>query len=50
MTNVIGGVAGSGESPISAIDAVKERVAQIRLPEGYICEQYSTAAPEPNDR
>ncbi len=44
-TYVIGDLAGTEESPIYAILKMKERIKQLRLPEGYELKQYSTIQP-----
>lgn len=45
VTYVIGDVAGSVESPVYAIQTMKEKIARMRLPEGYELTQYSTTQP-----
>jgi len=49
VTYVIGDVAGSEESPVYAIQKMKEKIKQLRLPEGYELQQFSTVQP-PLDR
>ncbi|MBK8230941.1 MAG: efflux RND transporter permease subunit [Candidatus Eisenbacteria bacterium] len=49
VTYVVADVAGAAESPIYGILDMKERVAAIRLPEGYALDQHFSAAP-PNDQ
>jgi multidrug efflux pump subunit AcrB len=50
VTYVIGDVAGSEESPVYAILNMKDRVAQIDLPEGYELEQHFSEQPTLEDR
>ncbi len=45
VTYVLGDVAGTEESPVYAILKMKEKIAALRLPEGYGLRQYSTAQP-----
>jgi multidrug efflux pump subunit AcrB len=47
---VVGDVAGSAESPVYAILAMKEKIKTIRLPEGYELQQFSAQQPERSDR
>ena len=47
---VTGDVAGIEESPVYAIMKMKEKVANIKLPEGYEIEQYSSVQPSQTDR
>ena len=47
---VVGDVAGSAESPVYAILAMKEKIKAIRLPEGYELQQFSAQLPERTDR
>jgi len=47
---VVGDVAGSAESPVYAILAMKEKIAALRLPEGYELQQFSAKQPERADR
>jgi multidrug efflux pump subunit AcrB len=44
-TYVIGDLAGTEESPVYAILKMKEKIKQLRLPEGYELKQYSTIQP-----
>ncbi|MCJ7500832.1 efflux RND transporter permease subunit [bacterium] len=50
VTYVIGDVAGTQESPVYAILNMKDRVAQLALPEGYELEQYFSEQPSLEDR
>ncbi len=50
VTYVIGDVAGTQESPVYAILNMKDRVAQLALPEGYELEQYFSEQPSREDR
>ncbi|MDF1536876.1 MAG: efflux RND transporter permease subunit [bacterium] len=50
VTYVTGDVAGTQESPVYAILNMKDRVADISLPEGYELEQYYSKAPSLEDR
>ena len=45
VTYVIGDVAGVLESPVYAIMEMKEKIAQLKTPEGYSIEQFSAAQP-----
>ena len=45
VTYVIGDVAGSIESPVYAVLQMKEKVANLKLPEGYELQQYSAVSP-----
>jgi len=45
VTYVIGDVAGTEESPVYAILNMKDRIAQLALPEGYRLEQHYTGQP-----
>lgn len=45
VTYVIGDVAGKMESPVYAISAMKEKVAALKLAEGYGLEQYNIVQP-----
>ncbi|MBI5142250.1 MAG: efflux RND transporter permease subunit [Nitrospirae bacterium] len=47
---VTGDVAGTEESPVYAIMKMKEKLAAMRLPEGYELKQYSSTQPELTDR
>jgi multidrug efflux pump subunit AcrB len=47
---VTGDVAGSEESPVYAIFKMKEKIRQLRLPEGYELQQYSTEQPWLEDK
>lgn len=50
VTYVTGDVAGAKESPVYAILEMKEKVADIVLPEGYALQQYSSVQPWMEDR
>jgi multidrug efflux pump subunit AcrB len=50
VTYVVGDVAGAAESPVYAILAMKEKIAKLRLPEGYGLEQFSASQPDRADR
>lgn len=50
VTYVIGDVAGAAESPVYAILQMRERVAQLRLPEGYELAQFSATPPDRAER
>ena len=50
VTYVTGDVAGKLESPGYAILNMKDRIAQIKLPEGYALQQYYTAQPWLDDK
>jgi multidrug efflux pump subunit AcrB len=50
VTYVTGDVAGSKESPIYAILALKDKIKQLDLPEGYELKQYSARQPWLEDR
>jgi multidrug efflux pump subunit AcrB len=50
VTYVIGEVAGGQESPIYGILNMKDRIAEIRLPEGYEIEQLYSAQPDSENR
>lgn len=50
VTYVIGDVAGAEESPVYAILNMKDRIAQLTLPEGYELEQHFTKQPFLEDR
>jgi len=45
VTYVLGNVAGAKESPVYAILQMKDRIAKLRLPEGYHLRQYFTKQP-----
>ncbi|HTZ18891.1 MAG TPA: efflux RND transporter permease subunit [Dissulfurispiraceae bacterium] len=45
-TYVIGDLAGTEESPVYAILKMKEKIKELRLPEGYELKQYSTTQPQ----
>ena len=45
VTYVIGDVAGVLESPVYAIMEMKEKIAQLKTPEGYSIEQFSAVQP-----
>ncbi len=45
VTYVIGNVAGDRESPVYAILQMKDRIAKLKLPEGYGLRQYFTKQP-----
>ncbi len=45
VTYVIGDVAGKEESPVYAILKMKDRIKQLKLPEGYELRQYSSVQP-----
>lgn len=45
VTYVIGDVAGTIESPVYAVQNMKEKVANLKLPEGYELQQYSATQP-----
>ena len=45
VTYVLGDVAGTEESPVYAIMKMKETIAKMKLPEGYVLKQYSTVQP-----
>jgi multidrug efflux pump subunit AcrB len=47
---VTGDVAGEEESPVYAIQKMKQAIARLRTPEGYAIEQYSATLPERTDR
>jgi multidrug efflux pump subunit AcrB len=47
---VTGEVAGSEESPVYAILKMKDKVAAMKLPEGYSMEQYSARQPSLDNR
>jgi multidrug efflux pump subunit AcrB len=46
VTYVTGDVAGAMESPVYAIMAMRPRIAQIHIPDGYLIEQYMAHQPE----
>ena len=48
-TYVVGDLAGTEESPVYAIMKMKEKIRDLKLPEGYELKQYSTIQP-PLDR
>ncbi|MGE5237372.1 MAG: efflux RND transporter permease subunit [Chloroflexota bacterium] len=50
VTYVIGDVAGTEESPVYAILKMKQRVKEMKLPEGYELKQYSAVQPWLDDR
>ncbi|WP_346353139.1 efflux RND transporter permease subunit [Azotosporobacter soli] len=50
VTYVIGDVAGGEESPVYAIMKMKERIAELKLPEGYAMTQYTATQPWLEDR
>jgi multidrug efflux pump subunit AcrB len=45
VTYVIGDVAGTEESPVYVILKMKEKIRNLKLPEGYELQQYSTIQP-----
>ncbi len=45
VTYVLGNVAGARESPVYAILQMKDRIAKLKLPEGYQLRQYFTEQP-----
>ena len=45
VTYVIGDVAGTEESPVYVIFKMKEKIRNLKLPEGYELQQYSTIQP-----
>ena len=47
---VIGDVAGKLESPVYAILKMKDKIASLRLPEGYAMQQYSATQPWLEDK
>ncbi len=47
---VTGDVAGTEESPVYAIMKMKEKVRNLRLPEGYELKQHDTTQPQREDR
>ncbi len=47
---VTGDVAGSMESPVYAILAMKKKISEIKLPEGYTLQQHMTGMPESDKR
>jgi multidrug efflux pump subunit AcrB len=50
VTYVIGDVAGTEESPVYAILNMKDRIAQLKLPEGYELEQHYSEQPTLENR
>jgi multidrug efflux pump subunit AcrB len=50
VTYVVGDVAGAAESPVYAILAMQERIAKLRLPEGYELAQFSATQPDRPER
>jgi multidrug efflux pump subunit AcrB len=50
VTYVIGEVAGLEESPVYGILNMKDKIAAMKLPEGYSIEQLYSAQPESEDR
>lgn len=50
VTYVIGDVAGTIESPVYAVQSMKEKVANLKLPEGYELQQYSATQPWLEDK
>jgi len=50
VTYVIGEVAGAAESPVYGILDMRDRVAEIRLPEGYALEQHFAGSPVGDQR
>ncbi len=50
VTYVVGDVAGAKESPVYAILEMKERVRELKLPEGYELAQYSATQPWLEDK
>jgi len=50
VTYVTGDVAGSKESPVYAILALKDKIKQLNLPEGYELKQYSARQPWLEDK
>ncbi|HET6514813.1 MAG TPA: efflux RND transporter permease subunit [Thermodesulfovibrionales bacterium] len=50
VTYVTGDVAGTEESPVYAIFKMKDKVRDLRLPEGYELKQYSSVQPWIEDR
>ena len=47
---VTGDIAGTEESPVYAIMNMKEKIRELRLPEGYELKQYDTVQPRDEDR
>ncbi len=47
---VVGDVAGSAESPVYAILAMREKIAALQLPEGYGLQQHTARQPGRGDR
>ncbi|VBB07802.1 acriflavin resistance protein [Lucifera butyrica] len=50
VTYVTGDVAGAVESPVYAIMDMKDKIAKLKLPEGYKLQQYFTAQPSMEDK
>ena len=50
VTYVIGDVAGTEESPVYAIMKMKEKIQDLKLPEGYTLKQYSSVQPWMEDK
>jgi multidrug efflux pump subunit AcrB len=50
VTYVVGDVAGTEESPVYAILKMKEKIRDLKLPEGYELQQYSAVQPWLEDR
>lgn len=50
VTYVIGDVAGKEESPVYAILKMKDRIKEMKIPEGYELRQYSSVQPWLEDR
>jgi multidrug efflux pump subunit AcrB len=50
VTYVIGDVAGKEESPIYAILKMKDKIKELKIPEGYELKQYSTVQPWLEDK
>jgi multidrug efflux pump subunit AcrB len=50
VTYVIGDVAGTEESPVYAILKMKEKIKDLKLPEGYELKQYSAVQPWLEDK
>jgi multidrug efflux pump subunit AcrB len=50
VTYVIGDVAGTEESPVYAIMKMKEKIQNVKLPEGYDLKQYSSIQPWMEDK
>ncbi len=50
VTYVIGDVAGTEESPVYVILKMKEKIKNLKLPEGYELRQYSSEQPQQEDK